>query len=94
MNTRETTLSSASQGLVVRPYAKRGTKTAAREAARKAGRKTFLFTCHRHGLTVFGTAGQGHCRTCNADRQRAAYERHKRAELASSESYAPTAATE
>jgi hypothetical protein len=75
MITRETTS-------VVRPYAKRGTKTAARETARKADQKTFLFTCHKHGRTVFGTAGQGHCRACAADRKRAAYERQKRAELA------------
>lgn len=67
---------------IVRPYAKRGTKTAAREAARKAGKKTFLFTCNTHGLTTFGTAGGGHCRECTAARKRAAYERQKRAEIA------------
>ena len=70
---------------VVRPYAKRGTKTAAREAARKAGQKTFLFRCHTHGLTVFGSAGGGQCRECIATQKRAAYERQKRAELATRE---------
>lgn len=78
MNTREIT---PAPPPVVRPYAKRGTKTAAREAARKAGLKTFTFTCHRHGLTDFGTAGQGHCRACTAESKRAAYARLKRAEL-------------
>lgn len=67
---------------VVRPYAKRGTKTAAREAARKAGQKTFRFRCHTHGLTIFGTAGRGQCRECIAAQKRAAYERQKRAEFA------------
>ncbi|KAB0657136.1 hypothetical protein [Burkholderia diffusa] len=66
----------------VRPYAKRGTKTAAREAARKAGLKSFLFTCHKHGLTVFGTAGGGKCRTCSAELKRAAYGRRKQEALA------------
>ncbi|MBN3791869.1 hypothetical protein [Burkholderia sp. Ac-20353] len=66
---------------IIRPYVKRGTKTAAREAARKAGLKSFLFTCHKHGLTVFGTAGQGTCRACVADHKRAAYERQKREEM-------------
>lgn len=82
MNTRQTNPPTATQAPVVRPYAKRGTKTSAREAARKAGQKTFTFTCHKHGLTAFGTAGQGHCRACAADRKRDAYERQKRAELA------------
>ncbi|SAL50847.1 hypothetical protein AWB73_05293 [Caballeronia turbans] len=83
MNTPQTTKEqrSASPAFIVRPYAKRGTKTAAREAARKAGQKTFLFTCNAHGLTVFGTAGGGHCRECTAARKRAAYERQKRAEM-------------
>lgn len=81
MSTRETTPPTVTQTPVVRPYAKRGTKTAAREAARRAGQKTFMFTCHKHGPTVFGTAGQGHCRTCAADRKRTAYERRKHAEM-------------
>lgn len=73
---------SGSHAPIVRPYAKRGTKTAAREAARKAGQKTFLFPCNTHGLTVFGTAGGGHCRECTAARKRAAYERRKHIEVA------------
>ncbi|SAK88661.1 hypothetical protein AWB82_06182 [Caballeronia glebae] len=85
MNTPQTTKEhrSAPSAPIVRPYAKRGTKTEAREAARKVGQKTFLFACNTHGLTVFGTAGDGHCRECTAARKRAAYERQKRAVLAS-----------
>jgi cytochrome c5 len=49
-----------------RTYAKRGTKTKAREAAIRAGRKTFDWVCQRgHGLTTFGTSGKGQCRACS-----------------------------
>ncbi len=62
--------------------AKPGQKAKARATARAAGQKTFRWHCPTHGSALFSTAGNGSCRQCLAEAQRAAKRRAREVDSA------------